>query len=111
MVTADHPLVSQAIDELRNKGSPVVAFATGLSAASRAGFVGTDNWPHRRMVYLPGSHEPGKVFPLISGNRYQCQDISDASFRSYLREHTPHLQVNDTLLTHEEPGNVYKDCA
>lgn len=44
VVTADHPLVSQAIDELRGKGVPVVAYVTDLSAASRAGFVGTDQW-------------------------------------------------------------------
>lgn len=45
--------------------------------------------------------------PLIGSNRYQCQDVSDASFRSYMRENTPELQVAETLLTHEEPENAY----
>lgn len=44
VISADHPLVGQAIDELRIKGVPVIAYVTDLSAASRAGFVGTDNW-------------------------------------------------------------------
>lgn len=111
MITADHPLVSQAIDELRNKGVPAVAFVTDLSAASRAGFVGTDNWKAGRTAAWfinQAAHEPGKVFPLIGSNRYQCQDISDASFRSYMREHAPHLQINETLLTYEEPQNAYE---
>ncbi|MFP3786804.1 LacI family transcriptional regulator, partial [Burkholderia sp. SIMBA_024] len=49
----------------------------------------------------------GVVVPLIGSNRYQCQDVSDASFRSYMRENTPELQVVETLLTQEEPENAY----
>ncbi|MGO8374083.1 LacI family transcriptional regulator, partial [Rhizobium ruizarguesonis] len=39
---------------------------------------------------------------------YQCQDVSDASFRSYMREHAPHLQVYDSRPTHEEPQEAYR---
>lgn len=110
VVTADHPLVSQAIDELKTRGTPVVAYVTDLSAASRAGFVGTDNWKRGRTAawFLNQTATgPGKVVPLVGSNRYQCQDIADASFRSYMREHCPNFQVNDTLLTHEVPENAY----
>jgi LacI family transcriptional regulator len=110
IVTADHPLVSQAIDDLRARGVPVVAYVTDLSAASRAGFVGTDNWKAGRTAawFISQTAErPGKVFPFIGSHRYQCQDISDASFRSYMREHAPDFQVSETLLTHEEPENAY----
>jgi LacI family transcriptional regulator len=85
VVTADHPLVSQAIDELRTKGVPVIAYVTDLSAASRAGFVGTDNWKRGRTAAwfmnktIKGA---GKIFPLVGSNRYQCQDMADASFRN-----------------------------
>ncbi|MBD9490067.1 MULTISPECIES: LacI family DNA-binding transcriptional regulator [unclassified Ensifer] len=111
IITADHPLVSQAIDELRGKGVPVVAYVTDLSAASRAGFVGTDNWKRGRTAawfISQTADEPGKVFPLVGSNRYQCQDIADASFRSYMRENAPAFQVSDTLLTHEVPENAYE---
>jgi LacI family transcriptional regulator len=110
IITADHPLVSQAIDELRARGVPVVAYVTDLSAASRAGFVGTDNWKAGRTAawfISQTATEPGKVVPLIGSNRYQCQDISDASFRSYMREHAPDFQVAETILTHEVPENAY----
>lgn len=111
VITADHPLVSQAIDELRGRGVPVVAYVTDLSAASRAGFVGTDNWKRGRTAawfIRQTADEPGKVFPLVGSNRYQCQDIADASFRSYMREHAPAFQISDTLLTHEVPENAYE---
>ena len=110
VVTADHPLVSQAIGELRAKGVPVVAYVTDLSAASRAGFVGTDEWKAGRTAawfISQTASRPGKVFPFIGSHRYQCQDISDASFRSYMREHAPAFHVNETLLTHEEPDRAY----
>ena len=106
VITADHPLVSQAIDELRVKDVPVIAYITDLSAASRAGFVGTDNWKAGRTAawFISQMAPPsGMVVPFIGSHRYQCQDISDASFRSYMRENAPALQVSDTLLTQEEP--------
>ena len=110
VVTADHPLVSHAIDALRAKGVPVVAFVTDLSAASRAGFVGTDYWKIGRTAAWFVSEMTGgagKVVPLIGSNRYQCQDLADASFRSYMREHAPGCQVSESLLTNEEPDNAY----
>lgn len=106
IVSADHPLISNAIDQLRAKGVPVIAYVSDLSAASRAGFVGTDNWKVGRTAawfVRQMADGPGKVVPLIGSNRYQCQDIADASFRSYMREHAPDLQVQESLLTHEEP--------
>ncbi|MGY8662396.1 LacI family DNA-binding transcriptional regulator [Bradyrhizobium sp. UFLA05-109] len=62
IIAADHPLVSQTIDELQATRVPVVAYITDFSAASRAGFVGTDNWKVgrtaawfiRQMVNEPG---------------------------------------------------------
>jgi LacI family transcriptional regulator len=111
VVTADHPLISQAIDELRAKGIAVVAYVTDLSAASRAGYVGTDNWKlGRTAAWFISQTAPrvGKLFCLVGNHRYQCQDISDASFRSYIREHAPEFQVNEALLTHEEPENAYQ---
>jgi LacI family transcriptional regulator len=110
VVTADHPLVSQAIAEFRGRGIPVVAYVTDLSAASRAGFVGTDNWKRGRTAawFISQTADgPGKVFPLVGSNRYQCQDIADASFRSYMREHAPAYNVSETQLTHEVPDNAY----
>ena len=111
VVTADHPLVSQAIDELKQQGVPVVAYVTDLSAASRAGFVGTDNWKAGRTAawFLSQmAHDSGTIVPLIGNHRYQCQDISDASFRSYMREHAPEFHVSETLLTQEEPAKAYE---
>lgn len=110
VVTADHPLISQSIDDLRNMGIPVIAYVTDLSAASRAGFVGTDNWKRGRTAAWfinKTAKAGGKVFPLVGSNRYQCQDMADASFRSFMRENCPNFLVNETLMTNEVPENAY----
>ena len=45
---------------------------------------------------------------FIGNHRYQCQDISDASFRSYVREHASHLTIEDSRPTHEDPEEAHR---
>jgi LacI family transcriptional regulator len=52
--------------------------------------------------------DAGRLAVFIGNHRYQCQDINDASFRSYIREHAPHLQIDDSRPTHEEPQEAYR---
>lgn len=111
IIAADHPLIGQTIDALHAKGIPVVAYITDQSSPSRAGFVGTDNWKLGRTAawfIAQTTCRPGKVATFIGNHRYQCQDIADASFRSYVREHAPHLMVSDATPTQEEPENAYQ---
>ena len=51
---------------------------------------------------------PGRVAVFIGNHRYQCQDISDASFRSYVRENASHLTVEDSRPTHEDPKEAHR---
>lgn len=110
-IAADHPLIGQTIQALKTKGKPVVAYITDQSAPARAGFVGTDNWKLGRTAawfIAQTTCRPGRVAVLIGNHRYQCQDISDASFRSYMREHASHLIVDDSRPTHEEPKMAHR---
>ncbi|MDP3961868.1 MAG: LacI family DNA-binding transcriptional regulator [Pseudorhodobacter sp.] len=110
LIAADHPLISQTIESLKHQGKPVVAYITDQSAPGRAGFVGTDNWKLGRTAAWfieQTTHGPGRVAVFIGNHRYQCQDIADASFRSYIREHAPRLTVDDSRPTHEEPQVAY----
>jgi LacI family transcriptional regulator len=111
VVAADHPLVGQTIQTLKAGGTPVVTYITDQSAPDRAGYVGADNWKLGRTAawfIAQMTHRPGRVAILIGNHRYQCQDIADASFRSYLREHAPHLTVDDSRPTHEDPDRAYR---
>lgn len=111
VVAGDHPLIGQTIQSLKSRGKPVVAYITDQSASARAGYVGTDNWKlGRTAAWFLAQMTPdaGRLAVFIGNHRYQCQDISDASFRSYIREHAPHLQVDDSRPTHEEPQEAYR---
>ncbi|TPE46486.1 LacI family DNA-binding transcriptional regulator [Amaricoccus solimangrovi] len=110
VIAGDHPLIGQAIQALKARGSPVIAYITDQSAPERAGYVGTDNWKLGRAAawfIAQTTCRPGRVQVFIGNHRYQCQDISEASFRSYMREHARHLVVDETLPTHEEPREAY----
>lgn len=111
VIAADHPVIGQAIRELRAQNKPVVAYITDQSAPERAAYVGADNWKlGRTAAYFMSqmTSGPGRVAVFIGHHRYQCQDVSDASFRSYLREYAPRLSVAESQTTHEEPANAYR---
>lgn len=110
IIAADHPLIGQAIRELSEKGTAVVTYITDQSAPERAGYVGTDNWKLGRTAAFFISQMtsgPGRVALYIGNHRYQCQDVAEASFRSYIREHAPHLVVADAEPTHEDSSRAY----
>jgi LacI family transcriptional regulator len=111
VIAADHPLVGQTIQALMTNGKPVVTYITDQSAPARAGHVGTDNWKLGRTAgwfIAQTTHGVGRVAVFIGNHRYQCQDIADASFRSYIRERAPHLTVDDSLPTNEDPELAYR---
>ena len=106
IVAADHPLLSEAISELRAVGVPVIALIADLSAEDRAGYVGLDNgkvgrtaaWTIDRLC--PGG---GKVGISLGSHRILCQEASEVSFRSYMREHAPRFQVLEAATSFEQP--------
>ena len=111
VIAADHPLIGQAIHALKVQGKPVVAYITDQSAPHRSGYVGTDNWKLGRAAawfIAKTTHGAGRIAVFIGNHRYQCQDVSDASFRSYIRENANRLTVEDSLPTHEEPQVAYR---
>lgn len=104
VVTADHPLVSEAIEQLHASGVPVFALISDLSAARRAGYAGLDN---RRLgrtaawMVTQLAKAPGPVAIFVGSHRFQCQELSEISFRSYVREHAPEFELLETIPTLE----------
>ncbi len=110
IIAADHPLIGQTIHELHEAGTPVVTYITDQSAPDRAAYVGVDNWKiGRTAAYLMTEmiHGTGRIAVFLGNHRYQCQDISDASFRTYVREHAPDILVEESRLTLEEADRAY----
>lgn len=117
VVAADHPYVSQAIDALTAKGVPVFALISDLTAQSRAGYVGVDNWKVGRtaawavsnMCKAPTDDKPAKIAIFVGSHRYLCQDVCEMSFRSYFREHAPDFHLLEPLTSLEEPRYAHEN--
>lgn len=111
LIAADHPFIGQAIRELREDGVSVVAYITDQSAPERAGYVGTDNWKLGRTAAFfisQMTQGKGRVAVFIGNHRFQCQDMADAAFRSYIRENAPDLIVGESEPTHEDSNQSYR---
>jgi LacI family transcriptional regulator len=104
IVAADHLLITEAIELLHSRAVPVFALISDLTAPKRAGFAGIDN---RRLGRTAAwfiaelSQRPGKVVMYVGSPRFQCQELSEISFRSYLREHAPNFELLDSISTLE----------
>jgi LacI family transcriptional regulator len=111
VIAADHPIIGQTIRSLREAGKPVACYITDQSAPDRAAYVGTDNWKLGRtaaFLIAQMTQGGGRIAVFIGNHRYQCQDVADASFRSYMREYAPGLVIEESRPTHEEPREAYR---
>ena len=104
VVAAIHPLVTQAIDALKQRGVPVFALISQLAATGDAHYVGLDNWKVGRTAAWAIAHickSPGKLGILVGNHRYSCQEMNESGFRSYFREHAPEFTLLEPLSTFE----------
>jgi LacI family transcriptional regulator len=105
VVAADHPHVAEAIDQAHERGVPVIGLISELTAQSRVGYVGLDNWKVGRTAAWAIANicqAPGKVGIIVGSHRYRCQDQNEMGFRSFFREHAPEFQLLEPLTSLEE---------
>ncbi|MDO9414939.1 LacI family DNA-binding transcriptional regulator [Pararhizobium sp.] len=116
MVSPDHPAVTAAVEELREKGIPVFSLLSDFASGVREGYVGLNN----RMVgrtaawmIAKAARKPGKVATFIGSHRFHGHELREIGFRSYFRENAPEFEVLDTLvnldtaeITHEATINL-----
>jgi LacI family transcriptional regulator len=104
VVAAVHPLVTQAIDALQQRGVPVFALISQLAATGEVHYVGLDNWKVGRTAAWGIEHickGPGKLGILVGNYRYRCQEMNESGFRSYFREYAPEFTLLEPLSTFE----------
>ncbi|MCS6780629.1 MAG: LacI family DNA-binding transcriptional regulator [Geminicoccaceae bacterium] len=104
LVSAVHPLVSRAVETIRERGKPVLAIVSPLGVTGETAYVGLDNWKVGRTAawFFARLCPPGAKVALLMGNpRYRCQEMNEAGFRSYLREHGCALRLLEPGLTYE----------
>ncbi|MCX7889698.1 MAG: LacI family DNA-binding transcriptional regulator [Rhodobacteraceae bacterium] len=104
VVSAEHPLVTKAIETLAAQGVPTYGLISDLTAACGVGFFGLDNWRVGRTAGWAVAglcRRAGQVGILMGNHRYRCQEMNEAGFRSYCREHGTHLTLLEPQQTFE----------
>lgn len=100
LVAAEHPLVTHALEQLREQGIPSFALISSLTAENGVGYIGLDNWKVGRTsawAFVNLCRKAGKIGILIGSHRFRCQEMNEISFRSYFREHAADFQLLEPM--------------
>lgn len=104
VTSAVHPVVMDAVAQTQAQGVHVFALISQLSATGQVHYVGQDNWKVGRTAAWAFHHickAPGKVGILLGNPRYRNQEMNEAGFRSYFREHAAGFTLLEPLVTFE----------
>ena len=111
VVAVDHPTVNAAIADIAADGKPVFALLTDVTAPGRAGCLSVDRHKSGRTAAWAISRlarRAGKVAILIGSHRYLSQEVSEISFRSYMREHASEFTVLESIINLDDQRVSYE---
>lgn len=104
VVSAVHPIVTEAVAQIQSSGVPVFALVGQLSASGQVPYIGLDNWKVGRTAAWAFANickTPGKIGILLGNPRYRNQEMNETGFRSYFRELAPAFTLLEPLSTFE----------
>ncbi len=104
VTVAVHPVVTQALETIQEQGIPVFALISQISVTGQISYIGLDNWKVGRTsawTFANICKSPGKIGILMGNPRYRNQEMNEAGFRSYFREHAPNFTLLEPISTFE----------
>lgn len=104
IASAVHPVVTEAVAQIQRLGVHVFALIGQLGATGEVHYVGLDNWKVGRTAAWTFAHvckTAGKIGILMGNPRFRNQEMNEAGFRSYFREHAPEFTLLEPLPTYE----------
>ncbi|MFY1663189.1 LacI family DNA-binding transcriptional regulator [Pseudomonas sp. Pseu.R1] len=103
LVSFEHPLIIEAIEQVRQRGVHVVSLLTELPTLSPSAYVGTDNREVGRTAAWLIAHgapkEGGSVAVMLGGHRFLGHEQREAGVRSFFAEKAPHFRVLPPIIT------------
>jgi LacI family transcriptional regulator len=111
LVAVDHPAVNAAVEWAVAGGTPVFTLLTDVTAPSRAGCLSVDRRRSGRTAAWAISRlarGPGRIGILIGSHRYLSQEVSEISFRGYLRELAPEFLVLEPVVILDDQRIAYE---
>ncbi|NNE88354.1 MAG: substrate-binding domain-containing protein [Silicimonas sp.] len=102
-VAINHPKVTAAVVELKEKGVETFALLTDYAQGERLGYIGLNNLKVGRgaaSMLSIAAPKSGKIAIFVGGHRWHGHELREAGFRAFFREQ-PAFQVLDTLVNLE----------
>ena len=110
VVAIDHPLVNEAVEAVIATGKPVFTLLSNITSPSCCGHFGADS---RKCGRIAGwtisrlARHAGKIGILVGSHRYLNQELSEISFRTYMREHAPEFQLLEPIVNLDDDLIAY----
>jgi LacI family transcriptional regulator len=121
VVAMDHPVVNEAVESIIAMGKPVFTLLSNINSAACSGHFGADSRKCGRIAGWTISRlakKPGKIGILVGSHGYLNQELSEISFRTYMREYAtsfqllePIINLDDELITYEAVREMVADNA
>jgi LacI family transcriptional regulator len=111
IVAVDHPTVNEAVERAVEAGTKVFTLLSDITTPKRSCYLAVDSRKAGRTAAWAISRlarKPGKVGILLGSHRYLSQDISEISFRSYMREHAPDFQLLEPIIVLDDERIAYE---
>lgn len=111
VVAMDHPIVNEAIAAVIAQGKPVFTLLSNINSEAVSGHFGADSrkcgriagWTISRMA-----KKTGKIGILVGSHGYLNQELSEISFRTYMREHAPDFQLLEPIINLDDERIAYE---
>ncbi len=110
VVAMDHPVVNEAVEAVIAQGKPVFTLLSNLNSPAVSGHFGADSRKCGRIAGWTISRlakKSGKIGILVGSHRYLNQELSEISFRTYMREHAPEFQLLEPIINLDDEQIAY----
>jgi LacI family transcriptional regulator len=110
VVAMDHPQVNEAVEAVTATGKPVYTLLSNITTPACAGHLGLDSRKAGRIAAWTISRtarKTGKIGILVGSHGYLNQELSEISFRTYMREHAPNFQLLEPIINLDDDNIAY----
>jgi LacI family transcriptional regulator len=111
VVAMDHPVLYAAVETVIAQGKPVFTLLSNINSPACSGHFGADSRKCGRIAGWTISRlakTPGKIGILVGSHRYLNQELSEISFRTYMREHAPQFQLLEPIINLDDERLAYE---
>ena len=114
IIALDHPLVREALRQVKNAGTEFITLISDISNVPRESYVGIDNRAAGRLSgYLLGRllpRAPAKLALFAGSLSYRGHEEREMGFRHILREDYPNLSVVELREVRDDDERAYQEA-